>query len=380
MRMTTRATSSDVAGLEKGDWKEPGISGKEKRERYYCSREWGMLREIVRERCGGVCERCKCRPMYAVHHLHYKTIYRESPDDLQALCDPCHEFRHGKQERDPILDSVPKIDDVEIRSVYLAGRFKPFGNARDWRCQIFPGYSTRGEVELPNGPWGEAKECVPLPDGRRINCEGPWFFNPSTGSDWESRGPHAFADSAEKIDHGVYSGLLSNPHAISFACLNSIVRAELVFAWIDSRDCYGTLVELGYYRRAPGGVLVVATPEWDRELWFAASLADRFIIADAPAKAWEWLWKNPDSSFDIGPVSDTQQKQIQSSLDTQEFHVGSRVVHPDYGLGEIISFSGEGTNSKACIRFLVGPIRTFILSKSPLRSLGSTKHAKGASS
>jgi hypothetical protein len=84
-----------------GDWRERGISHREKRSRYFCSREWGVLKESVRERCGNTCERCKARPMYAVHHLTYERMFCEDLADLLGVCDACHEYLHGKRGTDP---------------------------------------------------------------------------------------------------------------------------------------------------------------------------------------------------------------------------------------------------------------------------------------
>lgn len=74
---------------------------KEKYQAYLCSREWAEKREAVRNRANGLCERCRALPMAAVHHLPYARKYDESLDDLQAICQPCHDFTHGKDGFDP---------------------------------------------------------------------------------------------------------------------------------------------------------------------------------------------------------------------------------------------------------------------------------------
>lgn len=78
---------------------------REKYNAYLCSREWSVLREKVRERCRGKCERCRVMPMDAVHHLTYERKYHELLEDLQAICSPCHEFTHGKSQSDPRQNS-----------------------------------------------------------------------------------------------------------------------------------------------------------------------------------------------------------------------------------------------------------------------------------
>lgn len=82
------------------DWREIEDE-KEKYAAYLCSREWGEKRSLVRERCGGRCERCFINKMSAVHHLTYIRKYGELIDDLQAMCKPCHDFTHGHSDTDP---------------------------------------------------------------------------------------------------------------------------------------------------------------------------------------------------------------------------------------------------------------------------------------
>jgi len=68
---------------------------------YLCSREWSVLKAAVHERSGGVCERCRRNPVDAVHHLTYARKYSELLEDLQGICNPCHEFTHAKSDHDP---------------------------------------------------------------------------------------------------------------------------------------------------------------------------------------------------------------------------------------------------------------------------------------
>lgn len=89
--------------------------GNEKRSAYYCSREWGLKKEAVKERSGGVCERCGLHDAENVHHKTYIRLYRELLEDLWHLCRGCHEFLHGKNDakdpldvkRDELLDKRP---------------------------------------------------------------------------------------------------------------------------------------------------------------------------------------------------------------------------------------------------------------------------------
>jgi hypothetical protein len=82
------------------DWRSID-NDKEKYAAYMCSREWSVLKEAVRERAHGKCERCRVLPIDATHHLTYARKYNEHLEDLQGNCNHCHNFTHGKSEFDP---------------------------------------------------------------------------------------------------------------------------------------------------------------------------------------------------------------------------------------------------------------------------------------
>lgn len=72
-----------------------------KYELYLQSPEWGQKRLAVRERCLGVCERCRTLPQQHTHHLTYINRYNEPLEDLQGVCRACHKFIHGRIAFDP---------------------------------------------------------------------------------------------------------------------------------------------------------------------------------------------------------------------------------------------------------------------------------------
>ena len=90
-----KTSTSSVA-----DWRNIA-DDREKYNAYLCSREWSVKKEAVKERCGGICERCGALPVGHVHHLTYSRKYNEELEDLQGRCKPCHEFEHGKSDFDP---------------------------------------------------------------------------------------------------------------------------------------------------------------------------------------------------------------------------------------------------------------------------------------
>jgi hypothetical protein len=101
----------------------------EKYQAYLCSREWGLKREAVIERSGGICERCKRNDGDAVHHKTYKRIYNEPLTDLIYLCEACHDFTHGRADDDPM--QIDNYDDREVDQLYTD--LLHWWSAKRWR-------------------------------------------------------------------------------------------------------------------------------------------------------------------------------------------------------------------------------------------------------
>lgn len=88
---------------------------KEKYAAYLCSREWSETKNAIRARCHGKCERCLRFNMESVHHLTYIRKFFERLSDLQAVCNQCHEYIHGKSNYDPREDkSIALVDQPAV--------------------------------------------------------------------------------------------------------------------------------------------------------------------------------------------------------------------------------------------------------------------------
>jgi len=92
------------------------LSDKERYQRYLAGREWGLLKQQVKARSGGICERCKINPSDAVHHLTYERKYNERLEDLQDTCEACHKFTHGLSGEDPLMTGIP----VTLTGVFVS--------------------------------------------------------------------------------------------------------------------------------------------------------------------------------------------------------------------------------------------------------------------
>lgn len=73
---------------------------------YMNSREWQLKKRKVKERSGGVCERCRDHSSEAVHHLHYKNLFNEPLEDLLDVCKGCHDYVHARSDKDPVTEHI----------------------------------------------------------------------------------------------------------------------------------------------------------------------------------------------------------------------------------------------------------------------------------
>lgn len=171
-----------------------------------------------------------------------------------------------------------------FRSVYLAGKISKYC----WRHSFFPKpWSLRnwdstplfdyddfcnnflGEYDDDCFQWRPMQDAILIGDRWKISYVGPFFSGDDHGC-------------GHKFDHG-WTGLggtgaeccyrSNGMGEIRDLCLQAIRDADLIFAWIDTQDCFGTIAELGY-ARALHKKIFVAGPEMFREMWFAYSLAD----------------------------------------------------------------------------------------------------------
>lgn len=73
---------------------------------YLRSPQWQKKRRRAFKKYGKACSVCGATTQLQVHHRHYKTLYRESVDDLAILCAGCHANHH--EEREICLDPMAK--------------------------------------------------------------------------------------------------------------------------------------------------------------------------------------------------------------------------------------------------------------------------------
>ncbi len=182
---------------------------------------------------------------------------------------------------------------VEIESFYLAGKF----TTPDWRSQLiknWPGSFASVNLETDTDDWNNKHSYRVVyrgNNGRKFSVRYTGPFCMKAGEN----GPHMYS-TGPKIIRGDHEYLKIDHSTVVANCLSAINRSDLIFAWIDSWDCFGTLAEIGYASALQNKIVVVATPRFNRELWFACAMADRFIVASSPIKAWTIMWYSDHSS------------------------------------------------------------------------------------
>ena len=76
----------DHRQLARNGWHDPGVANLEE---YYLTKHWqDFRRKMLMEY--RLCEAECGRPSATVHHVHYRTLWRESKNDVLVLCNPCH--------------------------------------------------------------------------------------------------------------------------------------------------------------------------------------------------------------------------------------------------------------------------------------------------
>lgn len=66
------------------------------KHQYLQSPEWATKRRVALKAANYECQMCHSAIDLHVHHINYKSLYREKPSDLTCLCSHCHNLVHTK--------------------------------------------------------------------------------------------------------------------------------------------------------------------------------------------------------------------------------------------------------------------------------------------
>lgn len=227
---------------------------------YYSSPAWAAKRTERLKIDGFKCAKCGFTRALEVHHINYDRFGNEDVSrDLITLCKKCHkEIEAQKKEHNPIR--------VEHHSVYLAGKIL----LNDWRNRFYYCRHALDPEEIAAG--------FTVPVDNNLSIAGPFFISCDHGC-YHGDGKHGVgAVDSLHSDHE-WGGCMGNYYTrddVLNICKSQIDRAEIVFAYINSNDCYGTLAEIGY-AHAKGKDIVIAFSDkkLKTEMWFVDKMQQR---------------------------------------------------------------------------------------------------------
>lgn len=255
------------------------ISNYEKMSSYYRSSEWASKRNERLKMDGYKCARCGFTRALEVHHITYERFGHEDiSKDLVTLCKKCHK---EVEEQKSFVNPVRRP--TEHHSVYLAGKI----SKTDWRCKI-TGFEPLYDVYEHIDP-GQI-EAV----NESLSVTGPFFIACDHGC-YHGDGTHGVGaiTSFQSDEWGGCLGNFFTKDEVLEICKKQIESAEIVFAYIDCYDCYGTLAEIGY-AHALGKDIVIAfgSEELKKEMWFADKMC-----RNSGAASDKWIHEQLISKF-----------------------------------------------------------------------------------
>jgi hypothetical protein len=179
---------------------------------------------------------------------------------------------------------------------YFAGKI--YKNC--WRHQLVTGldHGPDGSPYAYEGHWPVFERVI----FDRYDYVGPYFSGDDHGSGHKPNW-HGAAGDEEVIDisggHGVMEAAcitaaeeIERRQGIVQRCLAAIRACDVVFAWIERPDAYGTLAELGYANAFNKRIWIACdaqafkyVPDFRRDIWFVEQMAEGAITSPDPSIA-----------------------------------------------------------------------------------------------
>ena len=151
-----------------------------------------------------------------------------------------------------------KLTQSHKPKVYLAGKIRK----HCWRHQLISG--------LRDHSWGDG----PLQQNSFtyigpffIGCDHGCFHNKNSHGNVAIRGDNLCPGRGSNAEFDA-------PHLeVATLCLDALVKADLVFCYVEAADCFGTLVEIGYALAHDVPLVVTFAPSIatsaDNDFWFS---------------------------------------------------------------------------------------------------------------
>lgn len=202
------------------------------------------------------------------------------------------------------MSAAPEVAQKEFPlKIYLAGKI----SKHCWRHGVVTGLrNAYNDVGSTDHDGGHRTQRNPWPILRRavtggFDYVGPYFTSCDHGCAHHKVFPPF--DSKHGTDGGGLHGLqeemcvtAAQPETVVSLCLEAIRVADIVFAWIDAPDCYGTIVEIGYAAALNKVIAVSFAPDFSfrtREAMWLAEACGRRVpassVPDALLKLRSWI-------------------------------------------------------------------------------------------
>lgn len=239
---------------------------------YYSSPEWAKKRSERLKLDDYRCQRCGFTRALEVHHLNYERLGNEDVSrDLITLCKKCHDEIEARKET---VNPVPKT--IEHHNAYFAGKI----TKHDWREPIY--HVNFDFYDLDNyASMVQYSEKV----SDELTVTGPFFISCDHGC-YHGQGKHGVGaiDPFKKSDlvdlfnlDETYSGCMGTKLTranVFDLCKIQIDKADILFAYIDKNDCYGTIAEIGYAHAKGKDIVICFANETLKEtMWFVDRMA-----------------------------------------------------------------------------------------------------------
>lgn len=165
---------------------------------------------------------------------------------------------------------------------YMAGKIRK----GDWRI-VFQDNRTYGD-DYDQIAWQVSLKTI---NGYH-NYTGPYFASCDHGCAHNGLGLHATSSCNTMLEptikfHGQEepnSGFYEWRGRVFGVCQVAILRSDIVIAYIDAHDCYGTIAEIGY-AYGKGKQIYIFGPEMYDDMWFVYQMSTHgFIQSHKPAE------------------------------------------------------------------------------------------------
>jgi nucleoside 2-deoxyribosyltransferase len=226
-------------------------------------------------------------------------------------------------EIDTWFEIKPEKKCHHLKNVYLAGKIEK----NCWRHSLAPGL--RGALDYET-PYDWVAPSVSIVD-RILKTNGPFFRSCDHGCG------HVPAQHGQ-APNACFEGLPSGSTKTHQACIGAIYGCDIFFAWIDSLDCYGTLVEAGF-ASAMGKDIAVGFSESafndslvmgedneqanKSELWFLMETANRHGVFKNAKDAFRELVPLTEQEIEVLKIKEVADSQNANWL----YAVGDPLTH-----------------------------------------------------